>query len=371
MTNQQTDSASVRDIPGNREIIRVGHGILPELGSELRALGIRGRAHVVSDDRVAALHGEKILRSLADVGFEPDLIAVPPREESKSLDQAARLYSWLADRRAERADVVVGLGGGLVGDLAGFVAATYLRGLALVHVPTTLLAQIDSSIGGKTGVNLPRGKNLVGAFYPSLLSFMDVQLLSTLSPREISSGWAEGIKYGFILDPDLIDVLERDADELIRLEPFHSTPIIERCANHKVQIVAEDPRERGRRIILNFGHTIAHAIESATSYQRFLHGEAVAIGMIGAARIAERIGVGKSGVLDRLVNLVQRYGLPTSAPGIAPAHILDGISLDKKVEGRSVRWVLVEEPGQTRVERDVPLTVVNEVISDLVRSVDI
>jgi 3-dehydroquinate synthase len=350
----------------SRVLIRPG--ALADLGAIFRAHGLGGRAHIISDERVYALYGAVVERSLAAAGYDPAAVCVPAAEQSKSLAQAARLYDWLIDRRAERSDVIVALGGGMVGDLAGFVAATFLRGLALVQVPTTLLGQIDSAIGGKVGVNHPRGKNLIGAFHPAAVVVIDPETLRSLSRRELASGWAEAVKYAMILDPDLLTALEEQADRLLGLEMAAVVPVIERCVQHKLAIVGEDEREQGRRIILNYGHTLGHALEAATDYAVFLHGEAVAIGMMGEAWLSQRLGFCAPAVVERQARALERFGLPLQAPAVPVERVLGAIALDKKSQAGAVRWVLLEDIGRTRVTRDVPGELVRAALAAVTRS---
>jgi 3-dehydroquinate synthase len=290
---------------------------------------------------------------------------VPPGEGTKTLDTAVKLYDWLVERRAERVHAIVALGGGMVGDLAGFVAATFLRGLPLIQVPTTLVAMADSSIGGKVAVNHPQAKNLIGAFYQPRLILADVSTLSTLPEREIISGWAEVIKHALILDPDFLHFLESHAVRLVNLEAETTTEAIKQSASLKARVVAEDEKERGRRMILNYGHTIAHGLEAATGYERFLHGEALAIGMTGAALLSERLGLISKDVVARQMRVIQTFGLPASCAGIELAGVLKAMELDKKVRERAVRWVLLKDIGQTIFRDDVPVKDVVGVLQEL------
>ncbi len=329
-------------------------GLAGRLGPFLRDRGLPGQAFLISDENVYPRHGEAIMASLADAGFAPSARIVPATEASKSLAVASDLFAWLAECGAERRDVVIALGGGLVGDLAGFVAATYLRGVAIVQVPTTLLAQVDSAIGGKTAVNLPVGKNLVGAWHAPHTIVVDPVLLATLSRREISAGWVETLKHALIMDPDLLEIVEREADALLRLDLDVTTEVVRLSGNLKVSVVAEDPFERGRRIILNYGHTIGHALEAAAGYGRLLHGEAVAIGIHAVALLAERMGASPADLRLRQTELLQRYGLELVARDVDPALVRSAMRLDKKVSARLQRWVLLERVGGPIVRSDIP-----------------
>jgi 3-dehydroquinate synthase len=345
--------------------VAIGDGILSELGQRMRALDLQGRAFVITDERVGRAYGEALLASLEGAGFRPALTAVGGGEGAKSLAQAGELYAWLADEKAERRDTVVALGGGVIGDLAGFVAATYLRGVPLVQVPTTVLAQVDSSVGGKTAVNLPRGKNLVGAFHPARLAVIDVALLDGLPPRELHNGWAEVIKTAAIFDAPLFETLEATAPEAMGRAAF--LEVIERCVRWKMQVVEEDPRERGPRMLLNFGHTIGHALEAACGYETYLHGEAVAIGMVGAAQISRRLGLVEETLVARLEGVLRASALPTRYRRslASPEVLLDAAGRDKKTQGARLRWILLTGLGHTTIRDDVPLPLVREVLEGL------
>jgi 3-dehydroquinate synthase len=345
--------------------VAIGDGILHTLGERLVALGHRGRAFVISDVRVAARHGQATLDALGRAGLNPALRAIEGGEGAKTLAQAGELYGWLADQRAERRDAIVALGGGVIGDLAGFVAATYLRGVALVQVPTTVLAQIDSAIGGKTAVNLPQGKNLVGAFHQARLTLIDVALLDGLPDRDFRAGWAEVIKTALIFDEPLFEQLEYARPQAMpRAELLD---VIARCVRWKLKIVDEDPTERGPRMLLNFGHTIGHAIEAAFGYGRYLHGEAVAIGMAGAAEISRRRGLIEAALVARIEACLVRNDLPVRYDGAAaaPETILEAAASDKKAQGATLRWILLTGLGRPTIAGDVPPDLVLEVLRHL------
>jgi len=294
-----------------------------------------------------------------------DFLIVPQGERSKSFETAIKIYDWLVNCRAERSDNIVALGGGMVGDLAGFVAATFLRGLPLVQVPTSLIGMVDSAIGGKVAVNHPQGKNLIGAFYQPRLVVADTQTLTTLPKRELVSGWAEIVKHAMIRDPRLLELLEQEWDVLLSLDSVIISEVVARSAAIKARIVSEDEKERGIRIILNYGHTIAHGLEAATNYERFLHGEAVAIGMMGAAIISNEVGLLSREVAERQEALLRRFGLPTTFFGIDIDRILQATELDKKVKGKNMRWVLLRGIGQPVVRDDIAPEVAVSVIRKL------
>ncbi|MDO8613866.1 MAG: 3-dehydroquinate synthase, partial [Dehalococcoidia bacterium] len=338
---------------------------LPSLGSRLREAGLTAQAYLISDEEVFARYGMRAQAALAAAGIPVASYTVPPGEASKSLETAAAIYDWLIGRRAERGHVIVALGGGMVTDLAGFVAATYARGLPLVHVPTSLLAMVDAAVGGKVAVNHPRSKNAIGAFYQPRFVLADVSTLRTLPQRELS-GWAEAIKHALILDAGLLAFFEQHAEAVLRLEPEPTTEAIRRSVAIKATVVSEDEREEtGRRTILNYGHTVGHAIEVATAYGRFRHGEADAIGMTAAAAISRRLGLLSPAEERRQRELLERFGLPASADDIDRAAVISAIALDKKVRAGAVRWVLLEGIGRAVVRDDVPQAVVEEALDEV------
>lgn len=349
--------------PSRNYPVFVGWGVREALGLKMRQLGLRGKAILVSDDTVFSLYGNEMVRSLEAAGFEPLEFTVPPGEASKTLDMAASIYRFLAWHRVEREDAIVALGGGMIGDLAGFVAATYLRGLPLIQVPTTLVAMVDSSIGGKVAVNLPQAKNLVGAFYQPRLVLVDAAFLDTLPPRELISGWAEVIKHGFIWDRKLVDFLEERHPDLRRLDPEPLVQAIRRSLEVKSEIVSRDEREAGLRMLLNFGHSVGHGLEAATEYEHFLHGEAVAVGMRAAALIGQEVGVTPDEVVDRLETLLEKFGLPLKAPGASLEKVLAAMELDKKTREGSLRWVLLEDVGRAVIKSDIPPETVRSILT--------
>ena len=340
-------------------------GALDDLGPLMLEAGLSGNAYVISDDDVAILFAERAILSLANAGFRCDLHAFPPGEASKSLECVSNTYDWLVENRAERGSAVVALGGGVVGDTAGFIAATYLRGMPFVQAPTSLLAMVDAAIGGKVAVDHPRGKNLIGAFYPPRLVVEDTSLLASLPPRKLREGFAEVIKHGLIMDPPMLDLLERDANALLGVEREAITAMVARNAALKAEVVSEDEREGGRRTILNYGHTIGHAIEAVTGYTRVLHGEAISIGMMAAAEIGRRMGVTPDAVGERQARVFARYDLPTQIDGLDIDAVMAATRLDKKIAGRKLRWVLLEDEGKPVVRDDVPDALVREVLGDL------
>jgi len=344
----------------------VAWGALPDLGRRLAQAGLSGRAFLIADASVHARWGAAAEEALRSAGFVVAVYPVPAGEASKNLATAAAIYDWLVSQRAERGEAIVALGGGMVCDLAGFVAATFARGLPLVHVPTSLLAMVDASVGGKVAVDHPQAKNLIGAFYQPRLVLADVSLLQTLPQRELTSGWAEVIKHALIMDEELLCLLEANAEAALRLDPEVAERVIARSVTLKAAVVSEDEREEtGRRTILNYGHTIGHGLETAADYAGLLHGEAVAVGMSGAARIAVRLGILSSTVAERQDALLARFGLLLRAPGVDAQKALSAMALDKKAQGGAVRWVLLEDIGRSVIRRDVPPPLVEEVVVEL------
>lgn len=326
------------DLPEKKYPVIIGPGVLSEVVSLVGA-SITPRAEqffVVTDDVVNRFHGGLLFDSLKDAGFRVHVISIPPGETSKSWVQADRLLTWLAEKRAGRADAIVALGGGVVGDLAGFVASIYKRGIPIVQIPTTLLAQVDSAVGGKAGVDHPAAKNLIGSFWHPELVVCDTDTLSTLPDRELSAGLAEVVKYAVLADPGFMGFLEREAEAILRLERKVVISLVQRCVRIKAEVVALDERDTSDiRAKLNYGHTFAHALETVTNYTDFLHGEAVAIGMTAAAFLSERLTLCDGRLRERQTQLLRRFGLPTHALGVSAKSVQEAMVLDKK-EGKFV-----------------------------------
>ncbi len=332
--------------------IHIGSGVLTALGQLLKQQNLpAGRIGVVTDTHVGKHYREHVTHTLSASGFDPVVIEIPAGEEHKNLTWLAFLYDKLVEGHLERTSPLLALGGGVIGDLTGFAAATFQRGVPFIQVPTTLLAQVDASVGGKTAVNHPAGKNLIGAFYQPRMVAIDVETLKTLPQREFVAGIAEVIKYGVILSPELFLLLEEELSALLDLNPFLLTCIVKTCCQLKALVVEEDETERDYRAILNFGHTLGHAIESATDYKCFLHGEAVALGMVFAIRLSQLRGLCRSATSDRVCRFIKRAGLPVDIPkNIAAEHLRMGIETDKKVAGGKVKFVCIEDIGKTRFE---------------------
>ena len=344
--------------------IKVGGGLLSRLGLECARLRLGPRCAVITDSNVGKHFAKAALKSLAASGFEAVLITVPAGEKSKRLAVVEDCHDQLAAHRLERKSFIVALGGGVVGDLAGFVAATYLRGIPFVQVPTTLLAQVDSSVGGKTGVNLKAGKNLVGAFYQPQLVLCDLDTLKTLPKREYVSGLAEVVKYGVICDPILFAQLERSLPKLLQRDVPTLRSVVARCCEIKADVVGQDETESGLRAILNFGHTIGHAIENSSGYGKFLHGEAISIGQVAAARLSHNILGLPSGDAGRIEKLFVQAGLPVKIKLDAARRkkLFAAMKLDKKVSGGEIKFVLAKKIGQVVWGQKVPSGMIDEIL---------
>lgn len=334
--------------------VHVGEGALDRAGELISGTSKARVAAVVTNPRIGKLYAERVVESLRGAGIAGHVITIPAGERYKNLNTVRRVYEQLLDHRIDRTGMVIGLGGGVVGDLAGFVAATYLRGIDFVQMPTSLLAQVDASVGGKVGVDLPRGKNLVGAFYQPKIVLADTGTLRTLHKSQFRSGLAEVIKYGIILDSEYYAYLERNLPAIMRLESDPLRHVVERSIELKAWVVAQDERESGLRSILNYGHTVGHAIESLTGYKSLLHGEGVAIGMVTAALIAREMGMADESLAGRIKDLLMRVGLPSQPPaGLSHTAIIEAMKLDKKVARGKLRFVLVTEIGSAFVSEDV------------------
>ena len=347
--------------------IHIGSGLLSRLGGECRKLKLGKRCAVISDRNVAPLYSSAALQSLQAAGFDPHLIVVPAGETAKCLKTVQACYDQLAAHRLERQSFIVALGGGVVGDLAGFVAATYLRGVPFVQVPTTLLAQVDSSVGGKVGVNLPAGKNLVGAFHQPRLVLCDLSAFRTLPDREFRAGLAEVIKYGIIYDAPFFARLERDTAKLLRRDTRCLGEVVARCCEIKAEVVGQDETESGLRAILNFGHTVGHALEAISRYGQYLHGEAISIGQVAAARLsAAQLGLPAADV-ERIRLLFDQCGLPTTVRLTLAQRkkLLAAMRLDKKVSDGEVKFVLAERLGKVRWGEAVPAALLQSAVESL------
>lgn len=329
--------------------ILIGAGVLHRAPGHLHALQ-PSQVVLITHPHLAQWYGEPLGMALEREGVSTHLLTVPAGERTKRWAVAGRLLRQMAQLALDRRCVVVALGGGVIGDLAGFVSACYLRGVRTVQIPTTLLAQVDSSVGGKTGVNLPEGKNLVGAFHQPSLVWIDTDTLKTLPRRHFRAGLAEVLKYGIIADEALWQLVNRESLSLRRGESAHLAEIIYRCCEIKANIVSEDETEQGVRAILNFGHTVAHALEAVAGYGRLLHGEAVSIGMVSAALVGEVLGITPAGTAEEIAHALRALGLPVALPrGVQFESLLDVMARDKKARDGQVRFVLIERIGQARL----------------------
>jgi 3-dehydroquinate synthase len=361
---------NVRVSLGNRSYaIQIAPGLLQKLGGECARLKLGARCAVITDTNVGKHFAKPVYESLVKAGFEPVLITVPAGEKSKCITVIEKCFDQLAAHRLERKSFIVALGGGVVGDLAGFVAATYLRGIPFVQVPTTLLAQVDSSVGGKTGVNLRAGKNLVGAFYQPKLVLCDLDTLKALPEREFISGLAEVIKYGIIYDVQLFAQLERDLLKLLKREPKTLAAVVARCCEIKAEVVSQDETEGGLRAILNFGHTIGHAIENSSGYGKFLHGEAIAIGQVAAAKLSHKILGLPIRDVERIGKLFNRVGLPTQIKlnSAQRKKLFAAMKLDKKASGGEIKFVLAQKIGEVVWGRKISPALIEEVLAAYAR----
>lgn len=355
---------------GNRSYtIVVDRRLVPTLGERCRNFGLVGKCAVITDKNVGKAYGAPAVRSLRKAGFDVVLLIIPAGEKSKSVAVVEKCFNELAAHRLERKSFIVALGGGVVGDLAGFVAATYLRGIPFVQVPTTLLAQVDSSVGGKVGVNLRAGKNLVGAFHQPRHVLCDLKTLDTLPEREFRAGLAEVIKYGIIYDAGLFAMLERNMTKVLKRDPENLAEIVARSCEIKAEVVGQDETESGLRAILNFGHTIGHALEAISRYGKYLHGEAISIGQVGAAIISARMkGLPQTDVI-RIRDLFKRASLPVSVRLTAAQRkqLFDAMQLDKKVSGGEIKFVLARAIGKVEFGIKVPKNEINAALDALAK----
>ncbi len=320
---------------------------------------------VVSNPQIFKAYGDAVTTSLVQAGFSVSTCILPPGERYKTPATLQKIYDAALAQRLERSSTLLALGGGVIGDMTGFAAATWLRGINVIQVPTSLLAMVDASIGGKTGVNHPQGKNLIGAFHQPRLVFIDSQVLKTLPAREFRAGMAEVIKYGIIWSPELFAQLEAcpRLDQIRYVSPELQQAILQHSCQAKATVVSQDEREAGLRAILNYGHTIGHAVESLTGYRLVNHGEAVAIGMVAAGRIALEMGLWTQADCDRQDQLIAKTGLPTRIPaGVAVEAIVEALQLDKKVKAGQVRFILPTRIGRVEVRDDVPAATLRDAI---------
>jgi 3-dehydroquinate synthase len=351
--NSATHIVHVNLGPRSYDIV-IGSGNLNEVTRFCDTDHDDAHAVIVTDENVDTLYAEPLAEALVEAGAEVDILAVEAGEQSKSSDVAAELWEQMLDQGTDRKSVVVAVGGGVVGDLAGFVASTFARGLRFAQVPTTLLAQVDSSVGGKVGINLPGGKNMVGAFWQPRGVVIDVAVLDTLPDREYLAGLAEVVKYGVILDAEFFAFLEQSVGLINSRDRATLTRIVERCCRLKADVVEQDEREEtGQRAILNYGHTFCHAFEAATDYEKLLHGEGVAIGMMCAARLAQRLGRVDAAFVERQGKLLSALGLALDVPEVDHEELIELMYRDKKVDRGKLRFILPSGMGHVECVKDV------------------
>lgn len=346
--------------------ILIGQELLKNAGVIFKERGITGKVLIVTNPTVAGWYLEPLLQSLTTAGYETQAVKIPDGEEYKSLEQAGRIYDLLVEGRYDRKSNIVALGGGVIGDLAGFAAATYMRGISFIQIPTTLLAQVDSSVGGKVAVNHPHGKNLIGSFYQPSFVITDIATLKTLPERELSCGMAEVIKYGIILEENYFRLIIAELAMIRTIDPGTMSWVVAGSCQIKAQVVEQDEKESGLRAILNFGHTIGHALESITDYTVFKHGEAVALGMLAVIKIAALMELLKQPDLyELLLAFCQELNLPTRIPDLPVKDIYNAIYLDKKVSFGKIRWVLPRDFGNVEIYNNVPSQVVEQVLREM------
>ncbi|MFZ3072145.1 MAG: 3-dehydroquinate synthase [Thermodesulfobacteriota bacterium] len=352
----------IEEKPSRSYPIFIERGLISKVGETMIGVLPGGRCAVVTNPTVGDLYLAPVIESLKKAGFDAITIEIPDGEEYKNLTQVSFIYDRLLEARLERDSAIIALGGGVIGDISGFVAATYLRGVPFVQAPTTLLAFVDSSVGGKTGVNHRLGKNMIGAFYQPKAVIIDPDALFTLDKRELMAGFSEVVKYGVIRDAGFFKFMEDNAAAMSKPgEPLIEA--IKRSCAIKAEVVMKDERESGIRSILNFGHTFAHAIEALTGYKEFRHGEAVSIGMVMAARLSHVLGLASKDIAIRLEKLLKRFSLPVKPPGFSPYEYVEAMKLDKKVKAGNIRFVLVEDLGRV-IMREVPEKKLIEFIGD-------
>jgi 3-dehydroquinate synthase len=343
--------------------ISIGSNILDGIGDNLRSFGLSPTVAIISNPTVFSLYGDRVSGSIKKAGFDLITVIIPDGEEYKDLLWLQHIYDDLLRHRLDRSSALIALGGGVIGDITGFAASTYMRGISYIQVPTTLLAQVDSSVGGKTGVNHKLGKNMIGTFWQPGLVWVDVETLKTLPQRELLAGLAEVIKYGVICDQELFDFLEANRDKMMNLDGDALTHIIKRSCEIKADVVSKDERESGLRAILNYGHTIGHAIETVTGYTRFIHGEAVAIGLYLEARLSQLLNFIDKDQVSRIKALIDSYGLPSGMPADVDAKkILASMQLDKKTIAGELKFILPEKIGSVRIQKGVTQDSIRELL---------
>lgn len=344
--------------------IAIDSGMLANLGKSLRDFGFSSKTAVVSNPTVFSLYGSRVAESMRDAGFDVTVIVLPDGEEYKNLSSVERIYGEMLTAQLDRKSALIALGGGVIGDITGFAASTYMRGIDFIQVPTTLLAQVDSSVGGKTGVNHQLGKNMIGTFWQPRLVWIDIDTLKSLPSREFLSGIAEVIKYGVIRDEGFFSFLEKNRDKVLALDNDVLTHVVRLSCEIKANVVSEDERESGLRAILNYGHTIGHALETVTGYKKYLHGEAVCVGMCAEAKLASAVGLLEDSQLMRLKALIEAYGLPLSLPeGVDSQLLISSMKLDKKTVSGDLTFILPEKIGKVRIQRGLSLKEIEKILA--------
>lgn len=345
----------------NSYTVHIGESLLAEAGSIISKLGFTDKAVIITNPDVGKLYAAHLQKSLKSAGFNTAVLTVPEGEEFKTLDTAGRLYLEMAAFGAERNTPVLALGGGVIGDLAGFVAATYMRGVPFIQLPTTLLAQVDSSVGGKVAVDHAQLKNMVGTFYQPKVVIADITVLKTLPASQLSNGLSEAIKHGIIKDARLFAYFEKNITRIRQGDPEMLEHIVATDVRIKAGVVSQDERDNGLRHILNFGHTVGHAVESVTNFE-VAHGEAVAIGMVAACRVAEQMDLFSSAEADKVAALLEAAGLNTKLPAVDLAAVMDAMRHDKKMSAGKIKFVLPRAIGEVIITKDVDLAVVKKVL---------
>jgi 3-dehydroquinate synthase len=334
--------------------IMVGNGTLKDIGKTLEKFEFSKKVALISNPTVYDLYGKTVSGALQDSGYELTEVLIPDGEAYKSLAYAEKIYEALLKAKLDRKSALIALGGGVIGDITGYAASTYMRGIDFIQLPTTLLAQVDSSVGGKTGVNHPLGKNMIGTFWQPRFVSIDTATLGTLPRREFLSGLGEVIKYGVIWDEEFFVFLEKNREKILRLEPASLTHIIRRSCEIKSDVVSKDERESGLRAILNYGHTIGHAIETLTGYKKYLHGEAVAIGMYMEAKLSHQLGLINNEEVLRIKALISSYELPSEMPDeIEISDLIETMQIDKKTVAGKMHFVLPEKVGSVKIHREI------------------
>lgn len=345
--------------------IHIGLNLLEGIGERIEKFKFPLRGTLVSNPNIIKLYGKRVLSSFKKSGLDIDVIEIPEGESYKNMREAEKIYDRLLSNNLDRYSPLIAMGGGVIGDITGFAAATYRRGIPYIQLPTSLLAQVDSSVGGKTAVNHPLGKNMIGAFYQPKGVFIDLTALKTLPEIEFRCGMAEIIKYGIIADNKLFSYLEKNIENIKKLDLDTLQYIIESSCKIKASIVSQDEQEKGFRAILNFGHTIGHALESLTEYKKYKHGEAVAIGMVAASFISHEAGLCNKKDVDRVKGLIEAFDLPTDLPSIPPEKILKTLYYDKKVRDNKIKLILMKKLGSVEIRDDISDKMILKVLNGL------